>query len=142
MAMKKNASLVFKIFLGLFLFISCNNNDDVSEVPSYSYTSPIVNPPAVFNIFFNISGTGDRTAEVSFEQNAVWRIEKLGDNRVNLAVGSGTDQISIFSSDTIGLQANSPYYVVVNNNNYNEFNNFYVGFTKLDLDYETFEPKL
>ncbi len=139
----KNVNLLFiKIFFVLFLFVSCNNNDEVSDVPSYSYTTPIVNPPAVFNVFFNISGTGDRTAEVSFDQNGVWRIEKLGDNRVNLTVSSGTDLISIFSIDTIGLQANSPYFVIVNNNNYNEFNNFYVGFTKLDLDYGTFEPKL
>jgi hypothetical protein len=137
----RNIAIGFlKLIVGLVLFVSCNNGSG-SDIKTYSYTTPIVDPPATFNIVFNIGGYGDRVAEVTFSQNAVWKIEKLGDGRVNMMMNTGNNNLTIISSDTLGLQADKVYYVVVNNNNYSEFNNYFVGFTNLGLDYASFEPK-
>jgi hypothetical protein len=140
--MKKATTALFGFILCIVFIISCKTSGTEPDIPVYSYTEPIVNPPDVFNIVFNIAQYGDRIVEVTFEQDAVWKIEKLGDGKVNLYVASASNQISILSKDTIGLQSDSVYYVVVNNNNYTGFNNYFVGFTKVDLDYANFEPKL
>ncbi|MBZ0242871.1 MAG: hypothetical protein K8F24_06640, partial [Bacteroidales bacterium] len=71
----------------------------------------------------------------------VWEIEKLGDGRISLFMGNDSINHPIALMDTLGLKAGMNYKIIVSNIYTSEFNNFFVGFSKLDLDYETFEPK-
>jgi len=110
-------------------------------VPIFSYAIPIESPPDEFMVVFNTSSVGDRVATIEFDTAAVWFIEKLGDGRINLFLANDTANIAIPGSDTLGLQSGFVYKIVVNNIYTSEFNNFFVGFTKIDTAYADFEPK-
>jgi len=110
-------------------------------VKVFSYTDPIVNPPDEFMVVFNTSWVGDRVATVKFDSNAVWMIEKLGDGRINLFMSNDSLNLPVTYADTLGLRSGKVYRIIVNNVYTSEFNNFFVGFEKLDIAYEGFEPK-
>jgi hypothetical protein len=78
---------------------------------------------------------------ISFAEDAVWQIEKLGDGRISLFMNNDSTNYPVTLADTLGLRAGMNYKIIVSNIYTSEFNNFFVGFNKLDLDYETFEPK-
>ena len=139
--MKKNLSINIAALMTILIISSCNNGDTPPEIPTYSYSVPVVNPPAKFNIVYYISSDGNKVSDVTFEQNAVWIIEKLGDSRVNLTITNQAENLGIVARDTLGLQANMVYHVTVNNNSYTDYTNYFIGFTKLELDYESFNPK-
>ncbi len=138
------------IFLGLILLpiISlftegCSSSNNVTpQYPTYSYIDPIINPPDEFDILYNMSLMGDQSAYVTFDSNAVWKVEKLGDSRIGFAVSNDTIVRIISSVDTIGFKGGFIYTFVANNNNYPDFNNFFTHFTKLSIDYNGFKPKL
>ncbi len=109
--------------------------------PTYNYGDPIVNPPDVFEILYNMSLMGDQTATVTFKSDAVWKIEKLGDNRIGFAVANDSTAFIIASADTLGLKSGFKYKFIANNNNYTDFNSYFVHFTKLPIDYGSFDPK-
>jgi hypothetical protein len=138
--MKNEISKILFIFL-LTLSINACDNGGGNDIPIYSFRDPIVNPPAIFNIVYNLNLIGDQVASIQFEQNAVWKIDKLGDGKANLYLSHNEQKRWINTSDTVALYADSLYGVVVNNNNYTDLGNYFIGFTKLDLDYATFEPK-
>ncbi len=122
--------------------LSCSkNNTTPGERPVFSYTQPIVNPPDDFLILFNITSAGERSAEVTFNSNAVWIVEKLGNPRFELMLNNGINNRIINSVDTLGLEAGKKYRVVVFTAYYTEFINFFVGFKKTDIPYETFPDK-
>lgn len=140
----KNPFLYLSIILLSALAVlnaDCTPNNPDPKYPTYSFVDPIVNPPDTFQIIFNISTDGDKLAHVTFEKDAVWLIEKLGDSRINYSVNNDTASLTIVASDTLGLKAGYTYIFVANNNNYNEFNNFFTQFNKTAFDYNTFEPK-
>lgn len=126
-------------------FSRCNKSNLQSDIPVYSYqtppTSDSVPIPPVFQIVYNISTYGDKVAILTFDSSAVWLIEKLGDGRINYFAINDSTTLNIFKADTLGLAADSVYRFVANNNNYTEFNNFFTQFTRLNIDYDTFEPK-
>jgi hypothetical protein len=138
--MKKAISRILFIFLITFGVDACHNGTG-SDIQIYSFRDPIVNPPAIFNIVYNLSLVGEQVASIQFEQNAVWKIDKLGDGKANLYLSHNEQKRWIITSDTVALYADSLYGVVASNNNYTDLGNYFIGFTKLDLDYETFEPK-
>ena len=131
--------LVFSI--AMMIFSGCYENGDNPDFPVYSYLDPVNNPPDIFQIVYNISYNGDKPAYVTFEDDAVWLIEKLGDSRIDYWVINDTSTWTLFSADTIALKAGFTYIFVANNNNYDDFTNFFTMFTKLDYDYDSFEPK-
>ncbi len=132
----------FLILLSLCLTASqCNKTPPSVQIIRYSYLNPIVNPPDSFQIIFNISTLGDKYAYVTFNKNAVWLIEKLGDGRINFRIENDSDSRIITNTDTLGLKAGFKYSFVANNNNYLEFTNFFVQLTKLNINYNSFEPK-
>lgn len=135
----------YPIFLLIALVIfaaSCKkNNGSDDDRPVFSYAEPIVNPPDEFLVVFNTSMVGDRFALISFAEDKVWEIEKLGDGRISLFMSNDSVNHPITLMDTLGLKAGMNYKIIVSNIYTSEFNNFFVGFTKLDLDYETFQPK-
>ncbi len=142
--MKKSIVVVFVVFVSVVILQSVGCKPDVPpgpQYPVYYYTDSIINPPDIFQIMFNISTFGDRFAFVTFENDAVWKIRKLGDNRVYFSAINDTSTIIIEVSDTLGLKGGTTYSFSSNNNNYPEFNNFFAEFTKLEIDYEGFEPK-
>ncbi|MFK5855003.1 MAG: hypothetical protein QM503_02655 [Bacteroidota bacterium] len=111
------------------------------QFPTYSYIDPIVNPPDVFEILFNMSLNGNQNAYVTFKEDAVWIIEKLGESRISFAIANDTSNHIISSVDTIGLKGGYTYLFVANNNNYPDFFNFFTHYSKTSLDYNEFEPK-
>ncbi len=135
-------TLLFLI-ASLFVFSGsqCNKNPETPAIPQFSYTEPVVNPPDTFQLIFNISTLGDKYAYVTFKEDAVWLIEKLGDGRINFRIENDTDSRIINKADTLGLKGGFKYSFVANNNNYLEFTNLFTQFTKLNIDYKGFEPK-
>ena len=132
----------FALISVLLLLVSCAKNiQNGDDVPVFSYTEPVVNPPDEFRMVFNTSWVGDRFGTVQFDTTAVWVIEKLGDGRISLFFSNDDDNLPVTQSDTLGLSGDRVYTVIVNNIYTSEFNNFFVGFKKLDLAYEDFEPK-
>ncbi|MBG0781529.1 MAG: hypothetical protein H0S84_04605 [Bacteroidales bacterium] len=132
-------------FAGLLLLInltSCIKDTSPDEdIPVFSYAEPVVNPPDKFMIVFNTSWVGDRFSTVEFDTSAVWLIEKLGDGRISLFISNDSVNLPVTHADTLGLRGAKEYTIIVNNVYTSEFNNFFVGFEKLDIAYESFDPK-
>ena len=128
-------------FILLLTASQCNKTNPPPSIQQFSYTKPIVNPPDTFQVIFNISTLGDKYAKITFLNDGVWLIEKLGDSRINFRIENGTDVYAITRADTLGLKGGFEYSLVANNNNYMEFNNFFTQFTRLSLDYNTFQNK-
>ena len=141
--MKTSPLLIFSIFCFTILFSlgSCNKSNSVSDIPVYSYLTPPVPPPPVFQVVYNLSTYGDKEALITFDSSAVWLIEKLGDGRINYFVKNDSASRNIYSKDTLGLKAGYAYRFVANNNNYDEFKNFFTQFTRLPINYATFPQK-
>ncbi len=141
--MNKNINFAVSIVVSIVLLYSvgCKTNNPDPPYPVYSYNDPVVNPPDVFQVVYNISYVGDRLAYITFEKDAVWLVEKLGDSRIYYWANNDTASLIIEVSDTLGLKAGYTYVFAANNNNYTEFNNFFTQFNKLEIDYDTFEPK-
>jgi len=135
----------YPIFLLIAFVISTTgckkNNGNGADRPVFSYADPIVNPPDDFLVVFNTAMVGDRFALISFAEDNVWEIEKLGDGRISLFMSNDSVIHPITRMDTLGLKAGMTYKIIVSNIYTSEFNNFFIGFNKLDLDYETFQPK-
>ncbi|HMM10640.1 MAG TPA: hypothetical protein PKE03_00905 [Bacteroidales bacterium] len=131
------------VILSMVLVVgSCRRESTTpGDRPVLSYSQPIVNPPDDFLILFNITSAGERSAEITFNTNAVWVIEKTGNPRFELLLNNGVNSRNINSVDTLGLQAGKKYRVVLFSAYYTEFINFFVGFRKTDLIYETFPDK-
>lgn len=132
---------VVVLFLGLTIFSCRTNTPSPGDRPVLSYSQPIENPPDDFLILFNITSAGERSAEVTFDSNAVWVVQKLGNPRYELLINNGVNNRNINSVDTIGLAAGKKYRIVVFSAYYTEFINFFVGFKKTDIPYETYPDK-
>lgn len=139
-----NKLLVISIILIsglLFQNSSCNSDEPKPQFPAYDSNTPIVNPPEVFQVIYDISYNGSRLANITFEENAVWKVEKLGDVRIYFWAENDTTALVIEKIDTLGLKAGYNYIFGANNNNYEEFNTLFTQFNKLNIDYDTFDPK-
>lgn len=136
--LKLGIAVLILIFAG-----SCCNKNGGTEpsYPIYSYNTDIINPPSRFQINYTINIQGDKVAQVTFKENSVWIVEKLGDSRVLYSVSTTTDKMSIISRDTIGFQKNFQYFFIANNNMMLDLTSYLVDFIELDIDYDTFEPK-
>ncbi len=141
--MKSYAKLLLIFLTGIVMLSSadCNKQPAEPQIPIFSYLEPVINPPDTFQIAYNISTYGDKIAKVSFKNNAVWLVEKLGAGKVILKAASDTTVLYIESKDTLAMKGNKQYLFIVNNNNYTNFTNYLVQFTKLPLSYDSFEPK-
>lgn len=129
------------ILVVAFLASCCNKNNIKPDYPQYSYTTSIVNPPDYFQVTYNVSFVGSKTATITFDTNSVWAIKKLGDTRVLYSVNNGADNILIVSSDTLGLTGGKAYQFSANNSASLDLTTYIVEFKKLSTDYTLFEPK-
>ncbi len=141
--MKSYAKLFLISLMGIVMLSSsdCNKHPAGPQIPIYSYLEPILNPPDTFQVAYNISTYGDKIANVIFKDDAVWLVEKLGAGKVLLKALSDTSTLYIASKDTLAMKGGNRYSFIVNNNNYTDFTNYFVQFTKLPLNYSSFEPK-
>jgi hypothetical protein len=135
------SAIVLLISISL-LYSGCNPKNPVDpQFPTYSYIDPIINPPSEFEILYNMSLNGIQPAYVTFENDAVWVISKLGESRVSFAIANDTSTYIIESVDTVGLKGGYVYRFIANNNNYPDLYNFFTHFSKVSVDYNNFEPK-
>ena len=140
----KNSLLYLSIILILAvaaLNTGCYPDDPGPQFPVYNYTDSIIHPPDIFQVLYNISYVGDKQAHITFKDDAVWFIQRLGEAHINYWAVNDTGTLTIVYTDTLGLKAGYTYIFTANNNNYTEFNNFFTQFNKLAIDYDTFEPK-
>ncbi len=145
LSMKSFSLFKYGIVVLVVIFAgSCCKKGSATEptFPIYSYTSAIVNPPSHFQVNYIVTSPGDRIASITFENNSVWIIEKLGDSRVLFSARNDTEVITITARDTIAFQKDYEYLFSANNFNMLEITNYLVDFIETDLDYGTFEPKL
>ncbi len=139
--MKPKIHLLILVFAGIMtLACNCNKNNSEPQVPIYSYTEPLVNPPNHFQFVFNLSTPGDKFGHITFAEDGVWLIEKLGGGQITFFIYNGDEGLPLPNADTLGLSGGVEYTLVANNNNY-EVTNFFSEFRLLDIDYESFEPK-
>lgn len=129
------------LFLGLIVLSCRRSTSNPGDRPVLSYSQPIVNPPDDFLVLFNITSAGERSVEITFNQDAVWKVEKLGNPRFELLLNNGVINRNISSVDTLGLAGGKKYRLVVFSAYYTEFINFFVGFRKTDILYETYPDK-
>ncbi len=142
--MKSYTKLFLISLIGIVMLSSadCNKHPAGSKIPLYSYLEPIINPPDTFQIAYNLSVYGDKIAHVSFQDNAVWLVEKLGVGKaVFKAVSYDSTIVVIDSQDTLAMKGGKTYAFIANNNNYTDINNYFVQFTKLSMSYDSYEPK-
>jgi len=141
--MKRTILYTTALFLGMVLLQNngCKPESANPQFPAYSSNEIIVNPPDVFQVVYDISYNGNRVANITFETDAVWRIEKLGDVRMYFWASNDSLNHVIEKIDTLGLVGGKNYTFSANNNNIVEFNTLFTQFDKLEIDYEGFEPK-
>ena len=141
--MKNYAKLFLIPIIGIFMLslAACNKYPVNPGIKVFSYLKPVINPPDTFQIVYNISTYGDKIAKVLFKENAVWLVEKLGSDQVMLKALSDSSTLFINNKDTLAMKGSKQYFFIVNNNNYTNFTNYFVQFTKLPLSYNNFEPK-
>lgn len=135
----RTAALI--LFLGLIVLSCQRTMPNPGDRPVLSYSQPIVNPPDDFLVLFNITSAGERSVEITFKENAVWKVEKLGNPRFELLLNNEVSNRIISAVDTLGLAGGKKYRIVVFSAYYTEFINFFVGFKKTDLLYETYPDK-
>jgi hypothetical protein len=143
--MKKNVKLLLLSLFTILIFsgADCHKKPVGPEIPLYSYLNRIVNPPDTFQIAYNLSTYGDKTAHVVFKENAVWLVEKQGAGKVIFkAIDDNSGVIIVIDDkDTLAMQGGIPYSFIANNNNFTDITNYFVQFTKLPLSYDNFQPK-
>ncbi len=130
------------LVMGLTQANSCyKGSGEGPDIPVLPYNQPIENPPDEFLIVFNLSTPGDKVGEITFADNGVWELEKRGDGKANLFLKQNDSLKSVRSIDTLGLAGGLTYLVIMNNNNYADIFNYFVGFTKLNIEYDGFESR-
>ena len=131
------------LFLVIIILAStgCTSSNPEPQFPGYSSNDEIINPPDIFQVIYDISYNGNRLANITFKDDAVWQIDKLGDVRIYFWAQNDTGSIIIEDIDTLALKAGYNYIFGANNNNIIEFNSLFTQFNKLEIDYESFEPK-
>lgn len=147
LAKKKDQMKVFYISLiALLILITTSCCKKVGsgtdpDYPIYSYNTEIINPPEKFQVNYIVSAPGPRMAKVTFADDAVWVIDKLGNNQILYSVDNGSDKLAISVRDTIGFEGGKQYSFDANNTNNVDVINFLVEFRQTGDNYESFEPK-
>lgn len=143
--MKITSRLILTIVVGILLLTvsQCNTTPLVPAIPNFSYLEPIVNPPDTFQIAYNLNTYGDKIAHITFKDNAVWKLQILGDSRALFSVLNPVNDSAryILSVDTIGFRGGLKFSFVANNNNAQNIGLYFVQFTRLPLKYNSFSPR-
>jgi len=124
-------------------FIACNkDSDEANNIPIYSNTQEIINPPDTFILYMPLKSYSNNMATLRFDTNSVWRISKITGQSSNFWI-QRTDSTQLIIRDTLvlGLQGNTTYnfYVILGSNE--SKNKFFAKFEKQPVNYSTFSPK-
>lgn len=148
--MRLRAGFLVAVVLGLLIFVvaGCNKNPAGPNIVTYSYLTPIINPPDTFQVAYNIDISGDHIAHITFGDSAVWKIQALTESRISFGFKNPANNTIVYlkSPDTVGFRSDFQYSFIANNNNASGDTTtdimglYYVKFTKLSLDYSSF-PK-
>ncbi|MBN2615513.1 MAG: hypothetical protein JXR71_07435 [Bacteroidales bacterium] len=144
--MKSKGKYILSVLLtGMVLLLAwqCNPDPVNPAIDQYSYLNPIVNPPDTFQVIYNLSTYGNKSAYITFQDSAVWKIQILSDTRAIFGVVDKRDSSLqlIGAVDTLGFQGNISYTFIANNNNIDNLNSYFVQFTKLPIDYSSYPKK-
>lgn len=133
--LKLNLAIILIVFVGS----CCKKGVEIEpEYPIYAYNVDIINPPSKFQVNYIVSAPGDKTANITFETNSVWVVEKLGDSRVLYTINNGSDKKSIIRVDTVGFEGGKLYKFTANNSTNLDITNFLTEHNLTNLDYDTF----
>ncbi|GAB1418538.1 hypothetical protein MASR2M12_13030 [Bacteroidales bacterium] len=126
----------------VMLLAACKpETTDFEKRFTYSYMQEIANPPDDFLVLFNNQPVGQKIARITFNSDAVWYLERIGDLRGTVTFKKNQDYYSMDMTDSLGLYGGFQYEVVLSNVPYGESQDVYVGFKKLNKDFASFEPK-
>lgn len=141
--MGRNFTYGLLIFFIALLLMACEEDNPAIDAPVYLYNETIINPPDSFKILYNLRSTINYEANIRFEEDAVWKIEKLSSFTARFWVNrpDSTGTFLIVNANNLGLEGGINYYFYANNNNSEEDRKLYILFTKLDENYTSFEPK-
>ncbi len=137
----KNTFFSAAMLLVLLLY-SCRRDEiEVVNRPTFVYNQAIVNPPDDFMILFNNLSVGQKFASLTFADSAVWKIDRIGDTRQTVTFKNDTGLYYVNLADSLAMAGKYRYEVIVTSSQYGETSNLFIGFKKIDRDYDTFEPK-
>lgn len=145
--MKFTAGFLVAVILALMMLTvtQCKTGSVSPAIVSYSYAVPIINPPDTFQVAYNLSLLGNRTAHITFQDNGVWKIQVLSQSRATFSFINPADNSTIYivSPDTVGFQGGLQYsFVAYSTSNDSIKGLYFVKFTKLPfLDYGSFSPR-
>ena len=136
-----------------FSITSCYKNEPANpDLPLFSSISDIINPPDEFILTYSLNTFNNYLALLEFETDAVWEVERLTAPGfiivwIDRTVGENNPELEIINAQ------NTTYFVGLEGGiRYNFWANKSAGdagrttlllhFTKQDIDYENFTPKI
>lgn len=150
-------SVVFKsiVFLLLTSFgvVACFKDQPLDDdILRYSSFDEILYPPDTFQVVYVLSTNNNYNAVIEFESNAVWEVVRLtapGYNRLQVERSDGSTAEPLLIIDRtidtnyFGLEGNTQYDFVANRSSIDvNYKTFLLQFTKQDIDYDSFSPKI
>ncbi len=152
--MKKTTSLfVFSALVILFSITACYKNEPANpDLPIFSSISDIINPPDSFILAYSLNTYNNYLALLEFEIDAVWEIERLSAPGfitvwIDRTVGENNPELEIInaqnSTSYVGLAGGIRYNFWANRSSGDAaYTTLLLQFTKQDIDYENFTPKI
>ena len=129
----------------MFTETQCTKGTVPPAIASYSFAVPIINPPDTFQVAYNLTLLGYRTAHITFQDSAVWKIQILSHSLATFSFVNPSNDSTIYltSPDSVGFKGAVNYSFTVNNTISDSTRRLYfVKFTKLSfLNYSSFSPR-
>lgn len=153
--MKK--SIIFFVLVALvvsFSITACFKDRPVeSDIPLFSSVADVINPPDEFILTYSLNTFNNYVALLKFETDAVWEVERLGAPGfitvwIERSEGENNPDIEIISAQNsanfIGLAGGVSYNFWANRSvgGVSDYTTLLLHFTKQDIDYEAFTPKI
>ena len=142
-------SIIISFFISSAFFGSCRKIEpDENEIEIYGFLDTIINPPDSFMLVFSLNTLNYYSAEITFDTNSVWEVEKVTAlSSIFWVQRKGNpDQKEYIDAESnikwIGFEGNVEYEFWANTNNYPDPRKLFIHFEKQDIDYESFSPKL
>ena len=146
-------SSVFFILLISFSISGCFNNQPVeSDILRYSNLNDIISPPDEFQLVYSLKTYNNYLALLEFDIDGVWQIERLSAPGfytvwVERSIGDSNPQLDVITAQDeiffVGFSGGIQYNIWANRSYGDETNNkLLLQFTKLDIDFENFTPRI
>ena len=144
---------VLIVLVASFCVTGCFKNEPVeSEIPIFSSITDVINPPDEFILVYSLSTFNNYLGLLEFETDAVWEIERQSAPGfitvwIDRTVGEDNPELEIInaqnSTSFVGLEGGIRYNFWANRSSGDaNYTTLLVHFTKQDVDYEAFSPKI